>query len=117
MKKSFILGIECSETEICNTDFIVSFIFYRIDKYIVKFYISVNNFFLLEKVESKKHLFHNDSNFTLLEFNSFHYDIHQGSLGLIFEDYAHTILIFIKSKQSEYTHALLQSPVNTDFIQ
>lgn len=58
----------------------------------------MNNFFLLEKVKGKKHLFHNDSNFTLLEFNSFHYNIHKGSLRLVFKNYAHTVLIFIEPK-------------------
>ena len=51
MIKSFIFGVESSETEICDSNFIVRFILYRIDKYIVKFYISMNNFFLLEKVK------------------------------------------------------------------
>lgn len=77
----------------------------------------MNNFFLLEKVKGQKHLFHNDSNLTLLEFNSFHDDVHQRSLGLVFKDYAHTVLIFIEPKQSKYTHALFQGPVNTNLIQ
>lgn len=116
MKQGLILGVESSQSKVCYTYFIVSLILDGIDQNIIKLNISVNNFLLLEKVKCKKHLLHNDSYLTFFQFDPFHYYIHQGAFGLVFEDDAHAILVLVEPKQAKDTHALFQGPMNADLV-
>ena len=56
-----MVAFENGKTEICYSDFKVAWLLDRLDEYVVGLDVSMNDLFLLEKVQSKEHLLQNDS--------------------------------------------------------
>lgn len=63
----FVRRSEHRKTEVCDADLVLAVVLDRVDKYVFRLNIPMNDPLLLEEVECEEHLFHKNADIGLLE--------------------------------------------------
>ena len=116
MGNELIVRGESRQAEVSDADLALGFLLDLVDQDVLQLNVTMDDVLLLEQIQSKEGLLHDDTDICLIELHVVLEGGHQGALGLEVQNHVNEVCVFVESEQLKAARTVLHSPVHLDLI-